>query len=41
MVTGKKVRYVAMMTTEATFCPTANTIIGARATIGMVWLATT
>jgi hypothetical protein len=41
MVTGKNVRYVAMMTTDATFWPKAKTIIGARATIGMVWLATT
>ena len=41
IVTGKNVRYVAMITTEMTFAPNANTIIGARATIGMVWLAMT
>ncbi len=41
IVTGKNVRYVAMITTEVTFWPTANTIIGASATMGMVWLATT
>jgi hypothetical protein len=41
MVTGKNVRYVATMTTDARFWPNANTIIGARATIGIVWLATT
>ena len=41
IVTGKNVRYVAMTTTEITFGPKAKTIIGARATIGIVWLATT
>src|SRR5919206_3139922 len=41
IVTGKNVRYVAMMTTLVTFGPNANTIIGASATIGIVWLATT
>src|SRR3990172_4495075 len=41
IVTGKKVRYVAMMTTLMTLWPKANTIIGARAMIGMVWLAMT
>src|SRR6188472_3294692 len=41
IVTGKNVRYVAMTTTEMTVGPNANTIIGARATIGIVWLATT
>src|SRR6185503_8578558 len=41
MGTGKNVRYVAMTTTEVTFGPTAKTSIGARATIGIVWLATT
>src|SRR3990170_2499787 len=41
MVTGKKVRYVAMMTTLITLCPKAKTIIGASAMIGMVWLAIT
>ena len=30
-----------MITTDATFGPNAYTIIGARATIGIVWLATT
>ena len=30
-----------MTTTEATFGPKAYTIIGARATIGTVWLAMT
>ena len=30
-----------MTTTEVTFGPKAKTIIGARATIGIVWLATT
>src|SRR4029078_1151381 len=41
IVTGKNVRYVAMTTTEVTFAPKAKTINGARAMIGMVWLATT
>ncbi len=41
IVTGKNVRYVAMITTEVTDGPNANTIIGASATIGIVWLATT
>ena len=41
IVTGKNVRYVAMMTTLATLGPKAYTIIGASATIGIVWLATT
>ena len=41
IVTGKKVRYVAMTTTDRTPWPSANTIIGARAMIGMVWLAMT
>ena len=30
-----------MITTETTFAPNANTIIGARAMIGTVWLAMT
>ena len=30
-----------MITTAPTFGPTAYTIMGARATIGIVWLATT
>ena len=30
-----------MITTLVTFWPTQNTIIGARATIGIVWLAMT
>ena len=30
-----------MTTTEVTFGPKAKTIIGASATIGIVWLATT
>ena len=41
IVTGKNVRYVAMTTTETTPCPRANTIIGASAMIGIVWLAMT
>ena len=41
IVTGKNVRYVAMITTDVTLGPKAYTIIGARATIGIVWLATT
>ena len=40
-MTGKNVRYVAMTTTLVTFAPSAKTIIGARAMIGIVWLATT
>ena len=41
IVTGKKVRYVAMITTLVRPRPKLTTITGARATIGIVWLATT
>ena len=41
IVTGKNVRYVAITTTARTPCPSANTMSGASAMIGMVWLAMT
>ena len=41
MVTGKNVRYVAMMTTDVRPRPKPTTMMGANATMGMVWLAMT
>ena len=41
IVTGKNVRYVAITTTASTPWPIANTMSGARAMIGTVWLAMT
>ena len=41
MVTGKKVRYIAMITTDVRPRPMPTTISGASATIGIVWLAMT
>ena len=41
IVTGKNVRYVAMITTLVRPRPKPTTISGASATIGTVWLATT
>jgi hypothetical protein len=40
-VTGKNVRYVAMITTAARPRPNPTTMSGASATMGIVWLAMT
>src|SRR5688572_18118749 len=41
IVTGKNVRYTAMMMTAVLPRPAAALMIGASATIGIAWLATT